>query len=432
MTPEEYLDQKTELQLLRGLLEYPQLMTMVSSRLTAQNLSTMAKRVLYSALVEYYKDYDSRPTKDVVDIVIEEMYPPGDADVAMKLHRNLRNKEPAPYKWLLSHINTAISDIQLHKGLADTASAIQQGRKEDARRLVRKAVETPPLSTALPTQQLDLSRADLGKVFSEHKDSFCFPTRIHALDKIIKGLSRKELTIVMAPLNVGKSWAVIHLAISALTSGKKVLYLTLEMSEERVMQRILKSVGGTAAPNLDDEILDEEELMYSLTNLKRCGGELSLKEYPSGEARIGDIERDIEMYNAMFGGYPDVIVVDGMRDLHITVSEKSELRMKLADLARKLRSFASNYNAAVITTHQGNRESMTKNTVRAEHSGESIDVMQVADVGFSLNQTREEYAKQTMRLHIVRARNAAKWGTIEMSQNFDLGQFCTGSWEHVK
>jgi hypothetical protein len=134
------------------------------------------------------------------------------------------------------------------------------------------------------------------------------------------------------------------------------------------------------------------------------------------------------MFDATFGKPPDVIVVDGLLDIkNHAGSDSRQKQSGLSDIAKELRRLASEYNAGVITTHQGNRDSLTADIVGVEHTGEALAIMQIADTAITLNQTKAEEQMGMLRVFIARARNQKKWQMIRIWQNIPIGQFCQAS-----
>ena len=439
------LDQKIEDRFLRAVMEYPKLVQLTAELLSRENFSSRIKSDLYTALLFYWKEFNEVPTEDILNVVLEELYPAEKGKLVQKLVKRLFLIPAPEWSWIVSKLDEHIKTIQLHKSLFEASELLKKGSIVDAEFKIVDTIKNSGLLTSESKNDLELTKSDIFNIAYE-EDSFCCPTRIYALDDVIRGLFRKELFLVMAPLNVGKSWAAVHMAYSALLSGKHVLYLTLEMSKDRVLQRILQSVSGTYSPRFPDDLTKitqiwdstwtekEEYTARSLLNssgvhrslgiLKRFGGVLSVKEYPAGTASVGDIEKEVILYDVVFGKLPDVIIVDGLLDIKYSGStDSSRQRLGLTQVTRELRRFASEYNAAVLTTHQANREAIGVEVVGAQHTGESLGIVQVADTGISLNQTKSEYQTGKMRINVMRSRNRQKWGTIEIWQNLDIGQF---------
>lgn len=445
----ELLDQAIEDRYIRAILEYPDLLKITAGVLKEENFATSIKAKLYAAITFYWKEFETLPTVDLLEITISELYRNEQAQLVNRLAERIWKIPPPEWKWIISKIDSKIKTIQLRKALFNANEMLGAGELRNAQAALAESIRHDGLFAGKATNDLELSKSDIYEL-AKSEDTFCCPTRIYALDDYLKGFFRKELFVVMAPMNVGKSWAMIHFAVSALLSSKHILYLTLEMSKERVLQRILQNVSGTYTPHHADDyertfevwnetwddkdeyqaksLFDTDNVHKNVNILKRFGGMLSVKEYPSGTATIGMIEKEVLLYDITFNKLPDLIIVDGLLDIKFSGStDLSRQRLGLTQVARELRRLATEYNAAVVTTHQANRGAISAKVVGTEHTGESIGIAQVADTGISLNQSKAENELGKMRISIMRARNQKKWRLFEIWQNLDIGQFCQAS-----
>ena len=438
---------------LRALLEYRRLAEVTIEEFQGRDWSTRAKANLFFCISWYWDNINALPTPDMLHHTIGEVLK-NDLEEA-ELVRRLAEKIyqiPAPdYKWLIKKLDTHIWSIKMLKAMYESAAMIKQGDTLEAKDKLMATMRDAKLIGAKASSDLDLTRADLIHLALD-PDTLCCKTGIPALDEVIRGFYREELFVVMAPLNVGKSWFILNSAKEALIRGKHVLYFTLEMSRERVLQRLLQSISATVKPYSDTEtkraiqlweteykgkseysvstLLDFEKLEGKLKGLRRCGGKLSIREYPSGVATIQDIERDILMYDTTFNKLPDLILVDGLLDLSFTgVGTQHGHRMGLTQAVKNLRRIAIENRVAVVVSHQANREALNVDVVETGHTSESLGIMQVCDTAVSLNQTKAESQLQKMRLFIMRARNQQKWKQILLFQSLDIGQFCLHSEE---
>ena len=443
------LDQALEDRYIRAILEFPKLLELTTENLQESNFSTKPKARLFTAIVTYWHEFGSIPTKDMLNLTIEEMYPGEQSRLVLRLARKILDLPAPEWAWIISKIDEHVKIIQLQKSLFEASELLRQGAVKEAEARIVDTIRTSGVLSGAATNDLDLSKSDIYEL-ATNNESFCCPTRIYALDDYLRGLFRKELFLIMAPMNVGKSWATAHFATSALLSGKHVLYVTLEMSKERVLQRVLQNISGTYTPQYaedlerDIERWDEnwetkeqysakslfatDQVYKNVNILKKFGGMLSVKEFPSGVASINDLEKEVTLYDVTFGKLPDVVIIDGLMDIKYGGNtDTNRQRLGLTQVARELRRIAGAYNCAVVTTHQGNRESIGAEIVGTQHTGESIGIVQVADTGISLNQTKAEHQLGKMRINVMRARNQKKWGLVEIFQNLDIGQFCQAS-----
>ena len=439
-------DQALEDRYIRSILEYEKLLEITSQALTESNFSTKVKGRLFRAIIIYWEEFESIPSMDLLEITIDELYGKEQASLIFRLARKI-SKLPAPeWAWIVTKIDIFVKSIAIQKTLFEASVLLKQSLLAEAESKLVNVIRDGGVISGKATNDLDLTKSSIYEL-AKNENNFCCPTRIYALDDQLRGLFRKELFLIMAPMNVGKSWAAVHFSVSALLSGKHVLYITLEMSKDRVLQRILQNISGTYSPRNEEDfervvevwgenwedkeeitsrsLLDTDRVFTNLEILKKFGGLLSVKEYASGTAGIKEIEKEVALYDVTFGKIPDVIIVDGLMDIKYSGNtDNNRQRLGLSQVTRHLRRIASDYNSVVIVTHQGNRESIGADVVGTQHTGESIGIVQIADTGISLNQTKAENQLGKMRISVMRARNQKKWGMVEIWQNLDIGQFC--------
>ncbi len=276
---------------------------------------------------------------------------------------------------------------------------------------------------------------------NEHLGEICCPTGIKALDNIIGGLKYKELTIIVAPLNIGKSWMFSFLGSKALLFGKIVLHITTEMSRHKVKERYFQRFAGvTDKPNEEidiwsgnqrikhkpDHLGNATKVKKSIKTMQSFGGKLYIIEFPDKTLTIQKLEGLLNDMELEQGKYPDLILVDGLQGLKYSTNGRDDWK-DLENLSHELRRIAMEKNIAVVASTHSGRSAIGNKIVQAKDVRGSIDILNIADLGISINQTNEEYLLGQARLFIMRARSSKKWGQIRIYQNFDMGNFCTYS-----
>jgi replicative DNA helicase len=446
----QLIDQTLEDRFFKALLSHGRLIHLVKDRMRGQYFSTQTKAKLFTVIDQFVTEYGTLPTTDTLTIELNEKCDQHTAKLIQRLLVRLERLPVPEWGWIIGRINKWVKTIELRKALYEAAVLIDDNQLQVAQERVLKVIRAGGIEEAKSSNILQTGVDGITDYVME-KDLFCTPTRIYALDVVIKGLYRQELCVIMAPLNVGKTWAVIHLAIAALISGLSVLYVSLEMGRVKVIQRMFQNIAGAVAPDslqeLEREVelwtesfqsktpaqarslLDVSKVARHLGYLKNYGGTLAVESYPSGTVTTGEVEREILVFDAMFNKPPDVVIVDGLTDLGLGSGSSSGdgRRLGLADATRDLRRMAIQHNAAVVVTHQSNRPGLVAEIVEAVHTGEALAILQIADLGISLNQNRAEYILGKMRAFVMRARGKKKWVMIEMFQSLDIGQFCLTS-----
>ncbi len=277
---------------------------------------------------------------------------------------------------------------------------------------------------------------------NEHLGEICCPTGIKALDSIIGGLKYKELTVIVAPLNVGKSFFITFIGSRALLHGKTVLHITTEMSRHKVLERyFMRFAGVTDKPQEElsiwsgkekikfspDHLGNAKKVKKSIKTMNSFGGKLYIVEYPDQTLTPTKIERLLNDMEIEQGRYPDLLLVDGLQGLKYDENKRGEDWKNLGELTHQLRRIAMEKHIAVVTTTHSQRGSIGNKIIKSSDIRGSVDILNICDFGISINQTSEEYLLDQLRLFVMRSRSSKKWTQIRCYTNYKMGNFCTYS-----
>lgn len=234
-------------------------------------------------------------------------------------------------------------------------------------------------------------------------------------EKIGGGLSPGELAIVIAPPGGGKSMKLVKYASTALLEGKKVLYYTLELSEEVVGQRFDACINDIKLKNVWDY---PEYITESLQDVASNGGSLIIKEFLEGGVTINTIKSHLKTLE-LEGFIPDVIFIDYL-GLMKPLGAYAEKRHALTDIAEGLRSVANNYRVPVWSAHQTNRTAIGEDRISSNHIGESLGIMATADLVLGVGRPDELKEVNKAMLSIIKNRNGEDGVYIML--NFDTSR----------
>lgn len=277
---------------------------------------------------------------------------------------------------------------------------------------------------------------------NENDGEICTPSGIKALDEIIGGFKYKELAIIVAPLNVGKSWAFTFFGSKALLYGKMVLHITLEMSKQQVKQRYFMRFAGVSSKPIEEipiwsgnerikfkpeHIGNANKIKKSLKTMKSFGGKLYIAEYPDKTLTIPRMENLLNDIELEHGKFPDLVLVDGLQGLKYNENGRGDDWKALEELTHNLRRVAMEKHIAVIASTHSQRAAIGNKIIQAQDIRGSIDILNVCDLGISINQTNEEFLLGQARLFVMRSRSSKKWAQVRIYQNYDMGHFCVFS-----
>lgn len=205
------------------------------------------------------------------------------------------------------------------------------------------------------------------------------------------GLSKKTLSLIMSPPNAGKSLAMCSFASSFLASGKNVLYITLEMAEEKIAQRIDANLLNVNISELERLTLDKfENRIVKLA--QKTNGKLIIKEYPTSSAHVGHFKGLLNELALKKHFHPDIIFVDY---LNICASSRYKLNSGvnsytyIKSVVEELRALAVEYNVPIFSATQNTRSGSTTSDPDMTDVSESFGTVMTADLIVALIKTDE-------------------------------------------
>lgn len=223
---------------------------------------------------------------------------------------------------------------------------------------------------------------------------------MNGLDELIGGgLSPGELGVVIAPPGGGKSMALVKFASTALFHGKKVVYYTLELSEEVVGQRFDSCIADIMLKHVWEY---PEHITEKLGELAKLGGGLKIKEFTEGGVTINTIKAHLKTLE-IEGFIPDIIFVDYL-GLMKPLGSYAEKRHALTDIAEGLRNIANNYGIPIWTAHQTNRTAIQEERINTAHIGESLGIVATVDLALGLGRPDEMKEENRAMLGIIKNR----------------------------
>lgn len=246
-----------------------------------------------------------------------------------------------------------------------------------------------------------------------------FKTLLPTCNKEMEGgLSRKEMAIVIAPPGVGKSLWLANQAVISMTEGKKVLYITLEMSEDKVATRIDSIISGLPIKTLR-EPTNQFSLYERLNKFKALypGSELVIKEFPTGQVNVNYLRALLQQLRNRDNITPDVLIVDYLELLRPCRSLDVE-HLAQQRIAEELRGLGMEYKMLVWSATQTNRLGRKATIITDAELADSYGKIRVVDWAISLNQTQREYDEGTMRGYIMKARDSKQNYIIPMEIDY--------------
>jgi replicative DNA helicase len=253
-----------------------------------------------------------------------------------------------------------------------------------------------------------------------HRKEERIPFDIDILNKITKGgIPRKSMTVLLATTGGGKSLLKCHWAANHLMYGKNVLYITMEMAAEEIGRRIdanIMDITLDEVAELPRDVFDKR-----MARLKgKTTGKLIVKEFPTGSAHSGHFRHLLNELQLKKNFKPDVIFLDYLNicsSARVKGAAAANSYTLVKSIAEEVRGLAMEFNCAVVTSSQYNRDAYGNSDVDLTNTSESMGITHTADCILGL--VGSEYLDEMNQLMIKQLKN--RWGDISYYRRFLVG-----------
>ena len=359
----------------------------------AEYFSDLLEKNLYNVINKYFTDYSALPTKEALEIEVGQL-----GNISDEQHRQtiqyIRDidDEKSEYDWILDTTEKWCKERAIYLALMESIK-IAEGNDE------KRATGAIPsiLSDALAVSFDNHIGHDYLQDYEEryefyHQTEEKIPFDLEFFNRITKGgLPNKTLNIALAGTGVGKSLFMCHVASSVLLQSKNVLYITLEMAEEKIAERIdanLLSVDIQQLDQLPKMMFDSKVNKIA----KKTQGSLIVKEYPTASASVAHFRALLNDLALKKSFKPDIIFIDY---LNICASSRySKLGnvnsySYIKAIAEELRGLAVEANVPIVSATQTTRSGYGSSDVDLTDTSESFGLPATADLMFALISTEE-------------------------------------------
>lgn len=241
------------------------------------------------------------------------------------------------------------------------------------------------------------------------------------LDEILyhRGWGRKELATIMGGAKAGKTTALIGFAKAASLKNFNVMYVTLEVSARIIAERLDASMSDTEIKTIGSHIKDVEAKIEALKAAPH--GMLKVHEFPSGTFSPNQLRAMLDRYRAKGINF-DLVVVD-YADIMAPNFRFNDVIENSKSIYVDLRAIAQEFDVAMLTATQTNREGYKATVAKAEHVAEDFNKVRTVDLMISINITDEERSKGEARLYFAASRNQESGFTLFIKQNISKMKF---------
>ena len=351
-------------------------------------------RLLFQTIQEYIGEYDVNPEPNALKIEIEKR-----RDITEETYKEIEtfldNLDRDHYNedWLMETTEKWCKERAVYLALMESVK-IADGQDKTRTKDAIPSIMSEALGVCFDDHVGHdyISDAEARYDFYHRKEEK-IPFDIDYFNKITKGgLPNKTLNIALAGTGVGKSLFMCHCASASLLQGRNVLYITLEMAEEKIAERIDANLLDIPIQQLSDPMLTKERYTKKVDALKqKTQGRLVIKEYPTASAHVGHFEALLNELSLKKGFHPDIVFVD-----YLNICASSRYKGTVVNsytyvksIAEELRGLAGKLNVPIVSATQTTRSGYGNSDVELTDTSESFGLPATADLMVALISTEE-------------------------------------------
>jgi len=384
---------KIEFLVLKNLINDEKYLRKVIPFLKKEYFEDTNYKVVFDEILSFVTEYNQTPTKEILNIEVEKR-----KDINEESYKEISHliscldADVVEFEWLVNTTEKWCRDRAIYLALLESISIADGGDNK----------KTPDAIPSILSDALAVSFDNhIGHDYLEdyelryeayHKKEDKIEFDLEYFNKITKGgLPNKTLNIALAGTGVGKSLFMCHVASSVLLQGRNVLYITMEMAEERIAERIDANLLNVPIQDIGD--LPKSMFESKVTNLaKKTQGTLIIKEYPTASAHSGHFKSLLNELALKKSFRPDIIFID-----YLNICASSRYRAGsnvnsysyIKAIAEELRGLAVEANVPIVSATQTTRSGYGSSDVELTDTSESFGLPATADLMFALISTEE-------------------------------------------
>ena len=386
---------RTEAAILKNLIQNEEYTRKVLPFLKEDYFTENADKTLYGTVNEFVNKYNSLPSEEALQIELSEVkMNEEEYKDSLQLLKDIGNdgEDYTDLNWLLDKTEKFCQDKAIYNAVVESIS-ILDNPKTDQDKGVIPEILSDALSVSFDPHVGHDYLDDSDERFDfYHRVEERIPFDLDYFNKITKGgLPQKTLNICLAGTGVGKSLFMCHVASSCLSQNQNVLYITLEMAEEKIAERIDANMLDVAVDDL--HALPKDLYDRKINNLRTTTkGKLIVKEYPTASANVNHFRSLLNELNLKRSFVPDIIFVD-----YINICSSSRIRTGanvnsytyIKSIAEELRGLAVEHKIPVVSATQTTRSGYSNTDVGLEDTSESFGLPATADLMFAIISTEQ-------------------------------------------
>jgi replicative DNA helicase len=353
-------------------------------------------KIVFNHVSDFVNKYKTLPTHEALVINISDSKKLSEKDVRDSIellnHISQDKNEKSEIKWLIEQTEKFCQDRAIYNAIMESVQIL-----DDKSGQISKGEIPKLLSNALGVSfdnhiGHDYINDHDSRYDFYHRQESRIPFDIDLLNKVTKGgLPNKTLSICLAGTGVGKSMFMCHMAASCLSQGHNVLYITLEMAEERIAERIDANLLNVSMTDLHTMTKPEYDRKFEVLRTK-TQGKFIIKEYPTASASSLHFRSLLNELHLKKNFVPHIIFIDYLNicsSARIKPGANVNSYSYIKAIAEELRGLAVEFNLPIVSATQTTRSGFTSSDPGLEDTSESFGLPATADFMFALISTEE-------------------------------------------
>ena len=387
---------KLEQTILKNLIYNEDFLRKVLPFVKTEYFSDSVERTLFNEITSFTNTYNTTPTIEALGIAVKEKRNLT-ADEVQRAEDYLKEieknrEEKTEVQWLIDKTEKFCQEKAIYNAVLGSISILDGKDKQHDKGQIPKILSDALAVSFDSSVGHDYLQDSDARYEFYHRKEERIPFDLDYFNKITKGgLPNKTLNIALAGTGVGKSLFMCHVAAGCMVQGKNVLYLTLEMSEEKIAERIDANLLNVTI----DDLMDLPKDMYDKKVARvreKTTGKLIIKEYPTASASTIHFRTLLNELNLKRSFIPDIIFVDYLNiccSARIKAGSNINSYTYVKAIAEELRGLAVEFNVPIVSATQTTRSGYTSSDPGLEDTSESFGLPATADLMFALISSEE-------------------------------------------
>ena len=354
-----------------------------------------SEKIVYDTVSDFVTKYNSLPTKEALSIELQEIKINEEEFKETMELLDVISKDTEEYTdlgWLLDTTEKFCQDKAIYNAVVESIGILDNPKSNQDKGVIPEILSDALSVSFDPHVGHDYLDDSDDRFDFYHRVEEKIPFDLEYFNKITKGgLPQKSLNICLAGTGVGKSLFMCHVASACLSQNQNVLYITLEMAEEKIAERIDANMLDIAVDDL--HALSKDMYDRKIENLRKTTkGKLIVKEYPTASANVNHFRALLNELNLKRSFVPDIIFVD-----YLNICTSSRIRpgsnvnsyTYIKSIAEELRGLAVENKIPIVSATQTTRSGYSNTDVGLEDTSESFGLPATADLMFAIISTEQ-------------------------------------------